>query len=178
MCQVSYGDNPLEADEYGVSAEQILKIISNVSFSGNEDAPTPSGISGFSPIVEVKTDTEDEYVLHITDKNSEYDTPNLKGAVGPQGEKGEQGEIGPQGPKGEDGTISFEDLTEEQKESLKGEIGPAGKDGEQGPQGIQGEKGEDGYTPIKGTDYFTDEDIESIVAAVTAQFIDGEEGEY
>ena len=48
---------------------------------------------------------------------------------------------------------------------LKGETGSTGP---QGPQGIQGEKGdkgdtgEDGYTPIKGVDYFTQEDIASL----------------
>lgn len=31
--------------------------------------------------------------------------------------------VGPQGPKGEDGSINFEDLTPEQKESLKGADG-------------------------------------------------------
>lgn len=39
---------------------------------------------------------------------------------------------------------------------LKGEVGS------QGPQGPIGPQGEDGYTPIKGVDYFTPEDIASI----------------
>ena len=54
---------------------------------------------------------------------------SIQGVPGEQGPKGDQGEPG---PKGADGTMSFEDLTPEQKESLKGE---------QGLQGIQGEKG-------------------------------------
>lgn len=48
---------------------------------------------------------------------------------------------------------------------LKGDTGPQGTQGPQGIQGIQGEQGEkgnDGYTPIKGTDYFTAEDIASL----------------
>lgn len=58
-----------------------------------------------------------------------------KGDTGPQGPQGVQGErgpigpigpIGPQGPKGVDGSTSFEDLTEEQKESLKG-VSPIAK---------------------------------------------------
>ena len=32
-------------------------------------------------------------------------------------------------------------------------------DGEQGPQGPKGEDGQDGYTPQRGKDYWTDEDI-------------------
>jgi hypothetical protein len=41
-------------------------------------------------------------------------------------------------------------------DSLKGE---QGKDGATGPQG---EKGQDGYTPIRGTDYWTNEDKKEI----------------
>ena len=135
-----------------------------------------------------------------------------RGEQGIPGPQGERGPIGPQGPKGDkgdkgaDGTMTFADLTDEQKASLKGdkgdkgdvgpqgprgeagpqgpqgEIGPRGYQGEQGPQGekgetgnagprggvgprgYQGEKGEPGYTPQKGIDYFTDADIDEIVA--------------
>ena len=36
------------------------------------------GQDGFSPTVVVKTNTDSEYVLTITDANGSYDTPNLK----------------------------------------------------------------------------------------------------
>ena len=99
-------------------------------------------------------------------------TPGERGLQGPPGEQGprgeqgipgpqgEQGPIGPQGPKGDkgdkgdkgaDGTITFTDLTEEQKASLKGEkgdkgdVGPEGPRGEIGPQGPVGEQGPRGY---------------------------------
>lgn len=118
-----------------------------------------------------------------------------QGEVGPQGPKGDkgdtglqgpQGEIGPQGPKGADGTMTFEDLTEEQKESLRGPAGPQGDTGPQGPQGVQGPKGDtgdtgpqgpkgdtgpagsDGYTPVKGIDYFTEADKTELVNEVLA----------
>lgn len=120
-----------------------------------------------------------------------------QGQEGPQGPQGIQGPVGPQGPKGQDGTMSFEDLTPEQKATLKGDPGPVGPQGPKGetgdvgpqgeqgpkgdpftysdftesqleslrgPQGIQGEigpmgpKGEKGDIPVKGIDYFTDED--------------------
>lgn len=74
-----------------------------------------------------------------------------QGPQGPAGPQGPQGEPGPQGPKGADGTMTFADLTDEQKESLRG---PIGETGPQGEQGIQGEPGKDGYTPVKGVDYF------------------------
>ena len=68
-----------------------------------------------------------------------------KGDPGAQGEKGDKGDTGAQGPQG-----------------LKGDKGDPGEQGIQGIQGIQGlkgDKGEDGYTPQKGVDYFTEEDI-------------------
>lgn len=54
------------------------------------------------------------------------------GPQGPQGEKGDKGDTGEQGPQGEkgaDGSMSFEDLTPEQKESLKGDPGTDGVNG-------------------------------------------------
>lgn len=55
--------------------------------------------------------------------------PLIPGPEGPKGDKGDTGETGPQGPKGADGTMSFEDLTPEQKESLKGDPGTDGVNG-------------------------------------------------
>lgn len=71
-----------------------------------------------------------------------------KGDPGAQGEKGDKGDTGAQGPQG-----------------LKGDKGDPGEQGIQGIQGIQGlkgDKGEDGYTPQKGVDYFTADDIASL----------------
>ena len=59
---------------------------------------------------------------------------NINGGV--RGLKGDTGSIGPQGPQGIQGP--------------------------QGEQGIQGPQGPDGYTPQKGIDYFTQEDIASL----------------
>ena len=45
---------------------------------------------------------------------------------------------------------------------IQGPQGIQGPTGPQGPQGPQGNTGEAGYTPQKGIDYFTEEDIESL----------------
>ena len=95
-----------------------------------------------------------------------------KGDPGEKGEKGDPGEQGPQGEKGADGTMSFEDLTEEQKESLKGsqgEKGDPGEKGEPGETGPEGPQGADGATPTLtiGT-VDTLEPDESATAAVEA----------
>lgn len=50
---------------------------------------------------------------------------------------------GPPGPAGADGSMSFEDLTPEQKETLKGDPGPVGPQGPAGPAGPAGPPGKD-----------------------------------
>lgn len=97
------------------------------------------------------------------------------GPQGPQGIQGEAGPAGPQGPKGNDGSIVFEELTDAQKEELRGPQGvpgpqgpqgiqgPAGQNGAQGEQGPAGPAGEKGDTPVKGVDYFTEEDKEEFL---------------
>jgi hypothetical protein len=93
--------------------------------------------------------------------------------VGPQGPKGEKGDKGDPGEKGADGTVAFESLTPEQKESLRGisvtavNIDVGGNltitfsDGDSenvgniiGPQGAQGPKGDKGVGVKKITDYY------------------------
>lgn len=89
--------------------------------------------------------------------------------VGPQGPKGEKGDKGDPGEKGVDGTVTFESLTPEQKESLRGvsiaavSIDVDGNltitfsDGDSenvgnimGPQGAQGLKGDKGDAGPQG----------------------------
>lgn len=141
--KLSIGSNIEEATAYGVSIEQILKVVADVPLMENEAS------------------------LYI-----------VKGEIGPQGP------VGPEGPKGADGTMTFEDLTPEQKASLKGDKGdkgdtgaagpkgdpgPKGDKGDpgeigaQGPQGLQGEPGTNGTTPVKGVDYWTAADQTSII---------------
>jgi hypothetical protein len=147
--KLSIGSNIEEATAYGVSIEQILKVVADVPLMENEAG------------------------LYI-----------VKGPAGP---------IGPQGEKGADGTMTFEDLTPEQKASLKGDkgdkgdtgaagpqgepgpkgdkgdtgpkgdTGAAGETGAQGPQGEKGEPGTNGTTPVKGVDYWTAADQTSII---------------
>ena len=84
------------------------------------------------------------------------------------------------GAAGKDGKSAYEIAIEhgfigaEQQwlASLKGEIGPAGADGANGTNGV------DGYTPVKGTDYWTAEDRQSIVRDVLAALPNGDEVSY
>ena len=59
----------------------------------------------------------------------------------------------------------------------KGDTGDKGETGEKGDRGDKGDKGdtgEDGYTPIRGTDYWTDEDIAEIKSYVYEAILGGE----
>lgn len=75
-------------------------------FDGKDGEPGPAGKDGYTPV-----------------KGIDY----FDGAPGPQGEpgytpiKGVDYFDGEPGPKGADGTMKFEDLTDEQKESLRGD---------------------------------------------------------
>lgn len=147
--KLSIGSNIEEATAYGVSIEQILKVVADVPLMENEAS------------------------LYI-----------VKGPAGP---------VGPQGEKGADGTMTFEDLTPEQKANLKGDKGDTGpqgpkgdkgdtgaagpqgdpgpkgdkgdpgETGAQGPKGEKGEPGTNGTTPVKGVDYWTAADQTSII---------------
>lgn len=91
--------------------------------------------------------------------------------------RGPQGEPGPIGPSGK-----FEDLTPEQKEELRGYQGETGPKGEpfkyedftpqqledlRGPVGPTGETGPKGDAPVRGVDYWTQDDIDSVVLEAT-----------
>lgn len=78
-----------------------------------------------------------------------------QGLPGPQGAKGETGLAGAQGPKGDPGETG--------PRGPKGDSGPAGRDG---ADGAQGPAGIDGYTPIRGMDYWTSDDIAEIDAHI------------
>lgn len=51
----------------------------------------------------------------------------------------------------------------------KGDKGDTGEKGEQGERGLQGVKGEAGHTPVKGEDYFTDDEKTEIANEVSAE---------
>ena len=113
-----------------------------------------------------------------------------EGGIGPQGPQGPKGDDGKsayqiavdngyvgtesewlatlKGDKGADGTMTFADLTEEQKESLRGPQGIQGPKGDKGDAGEQGPKGADGKSAyesaVTGGYDGTEEDFEQLLA--------------
>ena len=130
---------------------------------------------------------------------------NLKGQKGDQGDPLTFEDLTPEqiealrGPKGEDGTMSFEDLTDAQRESLKGPKGDQGDpltfenltpeqiEALRGPKGEDGTmsfedltdaqreslRGQDGDTPKKYIDYWNDEDVAEIKSYVDEAILGG-----
>ena len=87
--------------------------------------------------------------ITITNKNAQEKTVYVyNGKDGAKGEKGDKGDKGDKGNTGEKGD--------------KGEQGIQGKQGEQGLPGKDGTNGQDGYTPIRGVDYWTSTDVNTI----------------
>lgn len=81
--------------------------------------------------------------------------------------RGETGATGPEGKQGEKGDpFTYEDFTEEQLKDLTGPQGPAGQDGTNGI---------DGKTPIKGTDYWTEEE-QNIIKTDLKNYVDEQLG--
>lgn len=116
--------------------------------NGLPGADGRDGRDGFSPTIEV-TDTETGVLLTITDSTGTKTATVSDGVAGPQGP---QGEPGIQGEKGD--PFTYADFTEEQLSALTGPQGPAGKDGV---------NGQDGHTPVRGTDYWTENDKQEII---------------
>ncbi len=79
-----------------------------------------------------------------------------QGIQGAKGDKGDRGEQGIQGEKGEQGIQGIQ--------GIQGDRGPQGEKGDKGDKGDVGEKGDKGDKPIRGEDYWTEEDIEAISA--------------
>ena len=77
--------------------------------------------------------------VKIGDGRSRY--AQLRYLTGPQGERGPKGDTGERGPAGRDGVVTFENLSQSQRNSLKGDRGEPGPAGAIGPAGPTGERG-------------------------------------
>ncbi len=75
-------------------------------------------------------------------------------------------------------TASEEDMPAVAGTNIKGPKGDTGAAGIAGPAGPAGVSGKDGATPVRGVDYWTEEDQTAIVDAVLAALPDGDEVSY
>ncbi len=145
-----------------------------------------SGNNDTSPMSIYTITLSDGTTSTFTVKNGQDGTDGVDGINGVNGTDGQDGTDGTDGSDGLDGDSAYEvavanGFTGSETEwlaSLKGDKGDTGADGATGANGQDGTNGVDGYTPVKGTDYFTDADIAEIVADVLLLVTDGNEVAY
>lgn len=94
------------------------------------------GSSVVSPTISI-SEIDGGHSVTITDVNGSQSFDVMDGADGAKGDKGDTGEQGPEGPQGE-----------------------------KGDKGDKGDTGASGTTPVRGTDYWTEEDKAEIVQEV------------
>lgn len=154
-------------DSRATSAEAVIKVTESGYTKGDfPENPTPTE---YEQLINLANETK-QIARSVRNDADNGNFKGEKGDTGPQGEKGEKGEKGDtgeqgiqgiQGEKGDKGdkgdAFTYEDFTSEQLAALKGEKGDNGKDGE------------DGYTPQKGIDYFTPDDVASLNIPKTDQ---------
>lgn len=142
------------SDEAKQIADSVRNDANRGVFKGEKGDKGPQGEKGD------KGDTGDPFTYEdftpeqLASLKGEKGDKGDTGAQGLQGEKGNKGDPGAQGLQGIQGergekgdAFTYADFTPEQLANLKGEKGDSGIDGK------------DGYTPQKGVDYFTEEDI-------------------
>lgn len=126
--------------------------------NGKDGIDGKDGINGETPTIRIgKVETSEEHggakaVLKRKKGTNEY-VLDLTLPRGPQGFPGFDGK------PGKDGTLVFEELTDEQKEELRG---PQGIPGEQGPEG---KPGKDGITPDM-SDYYNKSEIDNMIGDI------------
>ena len=102
------------------------------------------------------------------------------GKTGPRGEPGPKGDTGPQGEPGEAATISNVTASVDDTSGDPEVVVTMGGTAQERSFAFafSGLKGENGKTPVKGVDYWTSEDQQSIVDQVLQDLPNGDEVEY
>lgn len=116
---------------------QMRNTVQNLSVGGGYYTPTVTQMDENTMKVEYAASSENMPIVEPV---------TVALPQGPQGEKGATGATGTAGPTG-----------------ATGAQGPKGDKGDTGATGATGSPGKDGYTPVKGTDYWTEADKQEIL---------------
>ena len=114
--------------------------------------------------------------------NGNFPLVDAEDVLMPDGSRLSDTEMGKPGSDGKDGvsathswsgtTLTITSASGTSSADLKGEAGKDGKDGQ------NGQDGQDGYTPIRGVDYFNEEDIAVIKGYIDGLFVPLTQEEY
>lgn len=148
-------DNALRVEfDDKMTSYYTSKEIDDKGFITADDLPE-GGTSVTVASVSESTEDGGSNVVTFSDGNTLTVKNGSKGSQGEKGDKGDKGDTGEQGIQG-----------------VQGVQGEKGDKGDTGATGAAGKDGADGYTPIKGTDYFTEADKAEIIEEVAAS-LDG-----
>ena len=185
--KLSVSNNEAEATAYGVSIEQVLKVIADVPLLENESSlyiiVGPAGAQG------PKGDPGSQGPQGERGPKGDQGEQGPKGDTGPQGAKGDKGDPGSQGEPGETGPQGPKGAQGEQGPAgpkgdtgTQGPQGPKGDQGEQGPKGDKGDPGPEGPQGAQGpagpTYTITETDYEAIAAIAITKLTNAEEVKY
>lgn len=135
------------------------------------------GANGVSPTVSIE-DIDGGHRITIVDAEGTHAFDVLDGAKGETGAKGDKGDKGATGATGAAGADGYSPSASVTKADGVSTITITDKNGtttvevKDGADGKAGSNGKDGTTPVKGTDYFTDAEIEE-VANQAADIVSG-----
>ncbi len=148
------------ADENGVLHRKQISA---------KDAETLMGVS----LDELKNEiaTQDAVILHEAQTYADNVIAQAKESGDLKGEKGDDGISATHSWNGT--TLTITSASGTSSANLKGEKGDKGDNGAPGEKGADGAKGADGYTPVRGTDYWTDADKAEIKAYVDEAILNG-----
>lgn len=133
--------------------------------TGEKGTPGKDGVNGVTPHV----GSNGNWFIGETDTGIPATGP--AGGQGLPGTPGEDGKDGTSATHSWNGTVLT--VTSASGTSSADLKGAKGDKGDKGDTGATGASGKDGKTPVKGTDYFTEADINEIVNAVYTKVADG-----
>lgn len=187
--------DPEIGDAYGVgeNGSYVIYVFDGVT-NGWINNGSIAGVAGadgvgIKSIVQTTASTEDGgsnvWTATLTDgTTSTFAVKNgSKGSAGTNGKDGTNGTNGTDGvgiSKMEQTTIGSNGGASTWKATLTDGTTYtlsvlSGRNGANGTDGTNGENGVDGYTPVRGTDYWTEEDQTAIINAVLSNFTDASE---
>lgn len=162
--------------DINLTEEEVITVELQDEEKVDVEVPDVNYIPDYKIAEEQRIANENERIANENNRIAYYNDIQQKVANGEfDGEQGPEGPQGPQGEPGKDGTMTFEELTDEQRESLRGPQGIQGPQGPQGEQGIQGEQGPKGDTGEQGPQGIQGE--QGIQGPEGPQGIQGEKGE-
>lgn len=160
-------DNGVTAEPTPDVYSQIIKMIENIEIAGVTDEQIERAVTKYLAEHPIESLTEQDVQRIVSEYVSSH-KEEFKGEKGDKGDTGASGRDGLDGSDGADGKSAYDIAVDngfvgtesEWLESLKGADGANGADGKDGANGA------DGYTPVKGTDYWTESDKTDIVNSV------------